>query len=426
MSAPSDLTLDVARSALAELELGQTKSAAWYGLWALERNPTCGLAWAVLSRIVLEVTQDPLATLATRRALRLGLPDPERVEFERFHRIDLWTRGLLAHDSGQPLLPVHAFAHPEHFRETTRLATWLANETNAWTDDEGAARALTRLAASLADAWVVPEDGESPLRDPAPWRPTAAFERWSQAAPAPKARPTSTPVAEEKVVVLSDHWMEQSIMSLGAQSSFDLALDRAREWAQLRPDKVRPKAALVRVLHAQHALAERDEAIEALLGLGMRDLNELEEARLALGELELWGPQVRLLDQMNRVAPGHPVILANRGVALLQLGRAEEGERDLEAALVADPDHGPALANLGLQRMKNDEYVAARRLLERAVVVAPDQAQVRVYLAACKNNQDDRGGAILELEKALELEPGHAQARQLLDELKARGPVAKA
>lgn len=425
MSDPSELALTAARSALAELELGQTKSAAWYGLWALERNPTCGLAWAVLSRIVLEVTQDPLATLATRRALRLGLPDPERAEVERFHRIDLWTRGLLAHDSGQPLLPVHAFEHPEHFRETNRLATWLANETAAWADDDGAARALTRLAASLADAWVVPEEVENPLRDPAPWKPTAAFLRWSQVDPAPKARPTA-PASEEKVVVLSDHWMEQSIMTLGAQSSFDLALERAEEWAQLRPDKVRPKAALVRVLHARQALTERDRAIEALLALGMRDLNELEEARLALGELELWEPQVRLLDQMDRLAPGHPVILANRGVALLQLGRTEEGERDLEAALAADPDHGPALANLGLQRMKNDEYVAARRLLERAVTVAPDQAQVRVYLAACKNNQDDRGGAILELEKALELEPSHGQARQLLDELRARGPVAKA
>lgn len=426
MAANGAEALNAARAARGELERGQTKSAAWWALLAIDRDPDSGLGWAILARIVLEVTHDALATLVTRRALALGLPEPERAEVERLHRIDLWTRGLLAHESKQPLLPAHAFSHPEHFQETARLGAWLTEEGRSFGDEAGALRALAKLAASLADAWLVPEDQSRPLNDPAPWAPTPAYARWRAAAQIPAEVAPTPPSAEPNLLVLSDHWMEQTIMSLGAQANFELALERAREWAALRPDKVRPKAALLRVLHAQGAIAERDATIEALLALGSRDLNELEEARLALGELELWAPQVRLLNQMDRLVPHHPVILTNRGVALIQLERTIEGERDLEAALAVDPNHGPALANLGLQRMKSDEYVAARKLLERAVEVAPDQAQVRVYLAACKNNQDERGAAILELEQALAIDPGHAQARQLLDELRARGPVAKA
>ena len=386
-------------------------------MFALEHDPQCGLALAVLARLVLEVNEDPLGTLATRHALSLGIPDPERAAIERYHRIDLWMRGLLAHSDRAAILPVSAFDDTSKFREMPRFDAWLREQSDPWGGIEGASRALVRMSAALADARTVPEALENPLRVDEGWEDTRLFGEWkSQVAASIGAAPA---FEEPKVdlTVLSDHWMEQEIASLGASAEFELAIERAELWSASRPNKIAPKAALVRLHHAAADSSARDEAVEKLLAIETRDLNDLEEARVALGELELWGPQIRILDRMDEIAPAHPVILANRGAALLAIEEIGLAEADLEKALEADPESGPALATLGLIRMRQDRYVAARELLERAVVIAPDKAQVRVYLAACKNNQGNREGAIEELKHALKLEPNHAQARQLLDEL---------
>lgn len=416
-----------ARHARAQLELGQTRDAAWLALFSVELDETEALAWALLARVVLEATEDPLATVATRYALQLGVPDPERVLIERMHRIDLWTRGLLDHADRASLLPVSAFDDAAKFEESPRFAPWLDEQMSGFEDERGCARAVFRMVAAFADAYVVPETEDNPLHAEG-WKPTELYAAWRDADPVSRLGDVAPEAvvedASDKVQLLSDYRIEQEILELGAQGSFQLARERAELWTKLRPGKVKPLAMMIRVNHVGQWNDERDEAVEALLALDCRDLNELEEARVTLGELELWTAQLAVLERMDRLAPGHAVILANRGVAKMQLGALAEGASDLEAALTADPECGPALANLGLHRMREDEYVAARALLERAVKVAPDQAQVRVYLAACKNNQGDRAGAMEELESALKLDPHHAQAQQLLEELLARGPQA--
>lgn len=415
-----------ARHARAQLELAQTKDAAWLALHAIEVDEEEPLAWAVLARVVLEATEDPLATVATRYALSLGVPDPERMLVERMHRIDLWTRGLLDHDERASLLPLTAFDDGDAFSESPRFAPWLEEQMAGFEDERGCARAVFRMVAAFADAYVVPETDDNPLHAEG-WRPTDVYAAWRDGDPLSRLGDAPAPAnddADERVQLLSDYRIEQEILELGAQGRFRLARERAELWAKLRPTRVKPIAMQIRVLHAGEWRDARDAAVQALLALDCRDLNELEDARVALGELLLWDAQLEVLQRMDRLAPNHPVILANRGVAKMQLGDLEAGAADLEAALDEDPDCGPALANLGLHRMREDEYVAARTLLERAVKVAPDQAQVRVYLAACKNNQGDRAGAVLELESALKLDPHHTQAQQLMDELLARGPLS--
>src|SRR5205085_12216332 len=118
------------------------------------------------------------------------------------------------------------------------------------------------------------------------------------------------------------------------------------------------------------------------LALQPNDLNELEEARVVLGEIRSWKAQLEILDRMEAIAGPHPVILANRGVAHIELGDHDRGTKDLERALEIDPDNAPALANLGLEKMRRDEYVAARVLLERAVKIAPDQPVSSIDLSA--------------------------------------------
>ena len=367
------------------------------------------------------MNEDPLATIATRHALELGPPEPEREAVARFHRIDLWTRGLLRHKGGATVLKLADFAHAQDFERGPRYEAWFKEQLSGWKDEAQAVLGLVRMAAALADAWVVPQ-AENPLREDEGWGRTQSYEAWcAQMSPPEDVAPQETAQEESaQLTVLSDHWIEQEIATLGASGAFDLALERASVWASLRPGKVRPRAAWVRLLDAAQKPVERDRVIAELLGLGSQDLSDLEEARLALGQLGLWVEQIDLLDQMERLAPGHPVILANRGAARVELGELERGAQDLEAALATDPENGPALATLGLVRMRQDEYVVARPLLEKAVKIAPEQAQVWVYLAACKNNQGDRSGAVEALEQALEREPENTQALQMRKELKEK------
>jgi tetratricopeptide (TPR) repeat protein len=410
-------SLRLARHAQHQLSIGMGRDAAWLALCAIEQDPGCGLALSVLARLILEVNEDALGTLATRHAIALGLPDPERDAIEAFHRIDLWRRGLIAHDSRETILPVSAFGDASKFRDMPRFDPWLREQSEPWGGLEGASQALVRMAAALSDARRVPETEENPLRVDTGWEEMSLFKEWKAQALASLGEPEPFRAPGPEVNVLSDHWIDQEIASLGASGQFALGLERARLWASVRPQKIRPKAALVRLHHALLDHEGRDRMIDSILELETQDLNELEEARIALGELSLWGPQIMVLDRMNAITPDHPVILANRGAALLEIGELENAEKDLEKAIEVDATNAPALATLGLIRMRQDRYVGARELLERAVTVAPDRAQVRVYLAACKNNQGDREGAIGELEEALRLEPRNAQARQLLTEL---------
>lgn len=414
----TERALIAARRGYRALQLGQTRDAAWLGLLALEEDDACGLAWSLLARIVLEATGDSLGTVVTRWALDLPLPEPERDDVEQFSRIDLWSRGLLAHEKGAALLSGPDLEGAHRFSPTPRLEPWTEEQRTAWGGDDAAARALARMVAALSDAWSPPPGADDPLKASEGWQPTPEFAAWQAGDPL-AAEPLPSPPAndENELNVLSDYWIAQEISELGAQGRFDLALERADLWARLRPNRVMPKLALVRLYDATGETGARDREAEAVTEAERADLNDLEEARLVLGELGLWRAQIAVLERMQRMAPGHPVILANLGAARMQVGEDEAGARDLEAALEADPDNGPALANLALFRMREDEYVAARELLERAVKVAPEEADVRVYLAVCKNNQGLREAAVEELHRALRIDPEHESARELLADL---------
>jgi tetratricopeptide (TPR) repeat protein len=416
----------LARRAHEHLDRGETRDAAWHALYAVELDRGSGLAWSAVARTLGEVANEPLATLAARYALELGIPDDIRARFERHHRIDLWTRGLLMHAERRSILPASEFEDAKRFDATSRLNSWFDAEIREWEGLAPAAEAARKLVGALSDAYGVPEvPGENPLRSDKDWNEKTSFLIWKAEVlarglqPADALRPLPAAHGAAEPTVMSDYWMEQEIVQLAASGLFEEAIDHAKVWSQLRPAQMKPKASLLRVQHAAGREEERDQTALAIVGTVTNDLNELEEARVALGELRLWREQIHILDRMDKIAPEHSVILANRGVALIELGERERGRADLERSLALDPDNAPALANLGLEKMREDNYVAARPLLEHAVVVAPDQVMARVYLAACKNNQGDRSGAIAELEAAVELEPGHEQAKQMLEEIRS-------
>lgn len=406
------------RAALAELK---TRDAAWFGLLALDLDPECTLAWALLAHILTEATQDPVATWAMHNALAVGLPEQDHGVLARFHRVDLWARGLLAHESGRAVLDGAELDAPDGFRITPRLEPWLEATSSNWGGAQGVLRALQRMAAALSDAWSVPM-AEDALRDDVAWPKKPEFAAWVDGDPIGDAPPPAPPAPTgltEDLRLLSDYWMEQEVAELGAQGRFDLALEHAQTWSDMRPAGLSPKIAMLRLHAARGDEAAKQAAAEEIAEHEPATLEGREEARIAFAELELWQPQVGLLDRMLEEAPGHPIILTNRGVAKLKIGDEVGAATDLEAALATTPDAAPALANLALVRMRQDEYGEAKRLLERAAEIAPEEADVLVYLAVCKNNQGDDKGAAADLRRALEIAPEHAEAARLLSEIGA-------
>jgi tetratricopeptide (TPR) repeat protein len=407
------------------LALGQTKDAAYFALAALAIDDRSRLAWSVVARILSAVSPDALATLTARWALELDGPlEPaHEAQLGRHHRIDLWTRGLLRHESGEALLASTAFDDPSKLQETPDLAPWLKDQLAEWSGNLAiAAAAARKMVAALSDAMIVPRtDAENPLRTDAGWVERPEFTAFRAQLEAEVEKPLPHVVQRDlgTVSVLSDHWMAEEVLRLAEKNDVAAALERTDLWAKLRPGRVVPLAAKVRILDAAGDEHAREEAVRALLMVETSDLNDLEEARVALGELRLWQSQLAILDRMERIAGPHPVIWANRGVAHIELGDHDRGMHDLERALELDPDNGPALANLGLEKMRRDEYAAARELLERAVRVSPEEASTHIYLAACMNNQGDRAGGIRVLEAALARDPANAKAKQLLEELQS-------
>ncbi|MCB9647055.1 MAG: tetratricopeptide repeat protein [Deltaproteobacteria bacterium] len=404
----------------AALKALQTRDAAWLGLYALEQDETCPLAWALVAHILTEATRDPAATWVTHRALADGLEEPHRTEIARYHLVDLWTRGLMAHASGKALVTGAQVSDEAAFRPTARLEPWLAEQAASWGGDAGVLRAVQRMVAALADAWDVPQ-AEDPLRADVPWPKKPLFEQWCDkdplAVPANDEAPEAAVSITADIQVISDYWMQQEIDDLIAGGRAEEALTLAQRWAELRQAVLPPKVALVQAYAARGDDAARDEVALGLAHVENTDLEELEDARIALGALELWVPQLGVLDRMLALAPDHPIILANRGIAKLKLDDVAGAREDLQLALQNDPENPAALANLGLVEMRAEEYPTARQLLERARAAAPEEPDILVYLAVCKNNQGLGEAAKDDLRAALALAPGHARAKALLEEL---------
>lgn len=414
-----DRALEAARRARRALVRGSTRDAAWLALWSTELDGESSLGLAVVARILHEVSGDPLATIVTRAACRRGLPDPERREVERFHRIDLWSRGLLAHTGGQSLLPASAFEDGASFAETPELSEWIEARTERWQDLDGACRALRRLVGALSDAWEMPSTGD-PLRTPEQWADMPAYANWKTQDPLHDEEPD--PLEEPDpagITVISDHWTAHTIAHLEETNPRE-ALEIAERWVELRPGRMAPLMTVMRVAHRMGDEARIEDAEATVMEIETEDLTELEEARVGLGLLQRYSTQMVVLNRMNDVAPGHPVVLANRGAVYLELGDTEKAEADLSLALQLEPHSGPALTNLALLRMRESDYVAARGLLEEAKKLHPKEAQVRYYLAACLDNQNHPEAALREAQTAVQLDPEFEPGHDLLAQLRTK------
>lgn len=411
--------LEAARRAFTALGRSETKDAAWFALWSVELDPEQGFGWALLGRILHEVSGDALATLTVGAALDMPMPEPERTMVGRFHRIDLWSRGLLVHQDGASLLTAADFDDPAAFEAEPELEAWTTEALGRWADTAHARRAAARLVGALSDAWEMPTDGD-PLRGDDSWAPMPEFQAWRDADPL--AQPAPEPLEEQDpatITVLSDAWTARAIEAVEENQELSEAMELAEQWVELRPGRVLPLVTALRLADADGDAERADELEQELLALETEDLAELEEARVGLGLMGRFPALLAVLERMNALAPGHPVILANRAAVRLEMGEQAEAEADLRLALELDPTNGPAMTNMALIRLRENDHVAARALLEEAKRLYPDEAQVRYYLAACLQNQSHPEAAIREAEKALALDPEFEAAKTLLAELRS-------
>lgn len=110
-----------------------------------------------------------------------------------------------------------------------------------------------------------------------------------------------------------------------------------------------------------------------------------------------------------------PMVRANLAVAYLQLGKVEEGARQLERALEVNPDMPDALTNLGAAYIRLGQLEQAAEVSRKALELAPDFAMAHNNLAVVLQEQGDLAAAAEHATRAVEL--GYPVHENLLGKL---------
>jgi tetratricopeptide (TPR) repeat protein len=157
-----------------------------------------------------------------------------------------------------------------------------------------------------------------------------------------------------------------------------------------------------------------DEALEAFrradaavphqprLALGLSGqllaMNRTEEALAILDR-----PEINTADQ-------HPLVRFQRGAALETLGRYDEAEGELWAALQAAPDNPTILNYLGYMWVDTGRRVAqGAEMLQRAHAAEPENGNIQDSLGWAQFRQGQYDTAVATLEGAVDKEPANAE-----------------
>jgi Flp pilus assembly protein TadD/predicted Zn-dependent protease with MMP-like domain len=132
---------------------------------------------------------------------------------------------------------------------------------------------------------------------------------------------------------------------------------------RLGPARDALETGLEYALRGARAATRKDRRLSArlLLVAGMAE-NDLGRSHRALPHL----------DRALAALPDDPDVVYERGVALYELCRFADAERDFERALALSPDDPWALHQLGLLAERRGDHARAERLLARARRLAPD------------------------------------------------------
>jgi hypothetical protein len=106
---------------------------------------------------------------------------------------------------------------------------------------------------------------------------------------------------------------------------------------------------------------------------------------------------------LRRAVKNRPDLVAPRhylGLALVRLGKIEEGRRVLSAAIRLDPKNPRLLQDLGLAYLAEGNHGWAVRTLRAAKKLAPADERIRYHLGVAMLRMGEAGSAAAELERA--------------------------
>jgi Flp pilus assembly protein TadD len=185
-----------------------------------------------------------------------------------------------------------------------------------------------------------------------------------------------------------------------------LTVRRNRDWRDART-----------LFEATVRLAPESTRAHANLGLAYEEAGERERAR---PEYER---AIALAGDLPEAAGPHN----NLGNLYREDGRLADAERELRAALAADPRHVGAHGNLALVLQALGRPDEAERVLLDGLAIAPDAATLRSNLGNIYFRRDDLPRALAEYQQAVALDPEHADAHNNLGSVLFRlGRLAEA
>jgi tetratricopeptide (TPR) repeat protein len=172
---------------------------------------------------------------------------------------------------------------------------------------------------------------------------------------------------------------------------------------------------------------------------GLQSSDEM--AELWIQALPRRDEDVKLLDQENRekifkLRPRLQPVPAGRdpedarahlelGKVLFFQGKAEEGQRHLEASIRSRPDDDEAHYFLGVLHRTRNRNPEARSEFEAAIRINPDHAKAHGNLGLVLMEMKLWDAAVRELETALRLNPSDELARSSLAEIEAARRAAR-
>lgn len=149
-------------------------------------------------------------------------------------------------------------------------------------------------------------------------------------------------------------------------------------------------------------------------------LAALQGAARALLVLKRGGEALAVAEELERIAPEHPLSARLVGEAALMAGDAARARRSLDRALAASPDDVPLLVLTGTAHARSGEMAEAERVLRRALEIDDFAVAARVALGRSYALGGDEDAAAREFRAALDVLPSYGEAAFALADLETK------
>jgi tetratricopeptide (TPR) repeat protein len=107
-------------------------------------------------------------------------------------------------------------------------------------------------------------------------------------------------------------------------------------------------------------------------------------------------------------------VLGNLAATQVEMGKLDEPDRHLAAALAIEPEDGFCLCLVGRIRHKQGKIDEALDLLSRAAKADPESVETQNYLGMVLAEKGQRAASMAAFRKAIQLQPGYGSAHQNL------------